>query len=176
MPPKGSTPPQSDDLELESRLLVWYAPHALGASSAQKPLVVVLEKEPDVISLFLVPVTRRNLLLLCLKRSLTLSPLFLVPVPRIHLLVGRRLSLFLGILVPVPCSHLSVGKSLSQSLPVLVHFCNLTAMTLTVGTLTSVSRTLCQTPSTQKRARQLNPLRNSLWSHTVCTPPRRTQP
>ena len=71
--PKSSIPPHSHDLALASRLLVWFARHALGASSAQKPLVV-LEKEPDVISLFLVPVTRRNLLLLCLKRSLTLSP------------------------------------------------------------------------------------------------------
>ena len=57
----------------------------------------------------LVPVPRRNLLLLCWKRSLTLSLPFWRPVPRDHLFVWRRLLLSLGEKVPVRRNDLSVG-------------------------------------------------------------------
>ena len=60
--------------------------------------------------------------------------------------------------------------------PVTVSFCFGTRLQsnlviLTVGTQTSISRTLCQTPKSQAFGRQQSPHWYSLWSRTTCTPP-----
>ena len=124
---------------------------ALGASSAQKPAAVVLEGELDAMSLDLGASPMQSLfgcetLVVVSEDVGASSP---------ALLVGRR--------KPVTVSYCS-GTRLQSNLVIL-----------TVGTQTSISRTLCQAPTSQPFGRQRSPHWYSLWSRTTCTPPGRDE-